>query len=192
VSWIDPPPPRAHAWPVRLLLALLARDGRRPSASVRQWARTPRAFLSFLALYQALDRRGSPIDAGLRALVMARVSQVARCASCVDLNGARALERGVSPERVAALAEHATSPLFDARERAALGFADAVTAGAAVPEDVRRALRAAGFDDDAIVELAALVAFQNMSSRFNAALDVPAEGLCAVPDVEAAAGGAPR
>lgn len=36
------------------------------------------------------------------------------------------------------------------------------------------------FSDDAIVELTALVAFQNMSSKFNAALGVPAQGLCAL------------
>jgi len=35
--------------------------------------------------------------------------------------------------------------------------------------------------DDAIVELTALIAFQNMSSKFNAALDLPAQGLCELP-----------
>jgi alkylhydroperoxidase family enzyme len=34
------------------------------------------------------------------------------------------------------------------------------------------------FDDDTIVELTALIAFQNMSSKFNAALDVPPQGFC--------------
>jgi len=37
------------------------------------------------------------------------------------------------------------------------------------------------FADDAIVELTALVAFQNLSSKFNAALGVPAQGFCAAP-----------
>ena len=37
------------------------------------------------------------------------------------------------------------------------------------------------FDDDAIVELTALITYQNMSSKFNAALGVPAQGFCAVP-----------
>jgi alkylhydroperoxidase family enzyme len=32
------------------------------------------------------------------------------------------------------------------------------------------------FDDQAIVQLAALIAFQNMSSKFNAALGIPAHG----------------
>jgi hypothetical protein len=30
-----------------------------------------------------------------------------------------------------------------------------------------------------MIELTALVAFQNLSSKFNAALDIPAQGLCA-------------
>lgn len=34
------------------------------------------------------------------------------------------------------------------------------------------------FDDDAIIELTALIAFQNLSSKFNAALDVAAQGFC--------------
>ncbi len=34
------------------------------------------------------------------------------------------------------------------------------------------------FIDDAIVELTGLIAFQNMSSKFNSALGVPAQGFC--------------
>lgn len=37
------------------------------------------------------------------------------------------------------------------------------------------------FDDDGIVELTALIAFQNMSSKFNSALGVPAQGFCRLP-----------
>lgn len=179
MSWIETPPDYPYRWHVRLVLALLARRGRL-SQSVRLWARSPRAFLSFLRLFKALDRGSSPLEPPLRALVMLRVSQLNACASCVDLNGSRALERGVTPAQLGALPRHATSPLFGPREKAALAFAEAMTAaGGGVTPELRRALRAA-FADDAIVELAALVAFQNMSSKFNGALDVPAEGLCPV------------
>ena len=34
------------------------------------------------------------------------------------------------------------------------------------------------FTDDAITEMTALIAFQNLSARFNAALDIPSQGLC--------------
>ena len=37
------------------------------------------------------------------------------------------------------------------------------------------------FDDDAIIELTALIAFQNLSSKFNSALDVSAQGFCRLP-----------
>ena len=37
------------------------------------------------------------------------------------------------------------------------------------------------FDDDAIVELTALIAFQNLSSKFNAGFDVPPQGFCRLP-----------
>jgi AhpD family alkylhydroperoxidase len=188
VSWIEAPPDRAHPWHVRLLLAVLWRRGAR-SGSVRLWARAPRAFLAFLRLLRVLDRGGSPLPPALRALVMVRVSQRNRCAFCVDLNGSRALARGVTPAQLDALERHAAAPLFGAAEKAALALADAMTApGAAVPPELRRALRAA-FTEDAIVELCALVAFQDMSSRFNAALDVPAEGLCPAPRRQPAPGG---
>jgi uncharacterized peroxidase-related enzyme len=147
---------------------------------VRLWARSPRAFVAFLHLFKAVDRDGSLIAPALRALVMVRVSQLNQCPFCVDLNGSRALERSVPRAQLEALAHHAISPLFDAREKAALAFADAVTStGGAVTPALKHALRAA-FSDDAIVELAALVAFQNMSSKFNFALEVPAEGYCDV------------
>jgi alkylhydroperoxidase family enzyme len=35
------------------------------------------------------------------------------------------------------------------------------------------------YTDEAIAEMTALIAFQNLSARFNAALDIPAQGLCA-------------
>ena len=37
------------------------------------------------------------------------------------------------------------------------------------------------FDNDTLIELTGLIAFQNMSSKFNSALDVPAEGFCRIP-----------
>jgi AhpD family alkylhydroperoxidase len=176
VSWIAPPADGELPWHVRLLLAVLRRRGRL-SGAVRLWARAPGPFLRFLRLYRAVDRDGSPLEPALRALVMARVSQLEGCAFCVDLNGSRALERGVPREKLEALAGGAPHAAFSERERLALAFAEAVTARTGVPDGLRERLRAA-FGDDGVVELAALVAFQGMSARFNAALDVAPEGFC--------------
>ena len=38
------------------------------------------------------------------------------------------------------------------------------------------------YTDDAIIELTALIAFQNLSSKFNSALDVPPQGFCRLPE----------
>jgi alkylhydroperoxidase family enzyme len=37
------------------------------------------------------------------------------------------------------------------------------------------------FDDDALVELTGLIAFQNLSSKFNDALNVAPQGFCRLP-----------
>ena len=67
---------------------------------------------------------------------------------------------------------------LDLRERAALDYAEAVTlSDLQVEEDIVKRLKD-HFDDDVIVELTGLIAFQNMSSKFNSALGVPAQGFC--------------
>jgi alkylhydroperoxidase family enzyme len=48
-----------------------------------------------------------------------------------------------------------------------------------VGDDMVQRLRS-HFTDDAIVELTGLIAFQNMSSKFNSALGIPAQGFCKI------------
>jgi uncharacterized peroxidase-related enzyme len=145
------------------------------------WARVPRLFLSVALLYGALDRRGSPLDPALRSLVTVRVSQLNACEFCVDINAATLLQRGVATAKVEALASWRESRLFDARERAALDYAEAMTLSDRRVDDPSMASLKRHFDDDAVVELTALIAFQNMSAKFNSALGVPAQGFCRLP-----------
>ncbi len=145
------------------------------------WARAPKLFLGVALLYGAIDRRASPIAPALRSLVTVRVSQINHCAFCIDLNSATLLKRGVDMEKVSALPEWRANNLFDERERAALDYAEAMTRSDIAVEDRHIASLRRHFNDDAIVELTALIAFQNMSSKFNAALDVPAQGFCRLP-----------
>jgi len=145
------------------------------------WARVPRLFLGVAILYGMIDRRSSPVEPALRSLITVRVSQINHCPFCVDLNSATLMERGASPEKVEALARWRESALFGERERAALDYAEAMTLSpGGVDDNIMDRLRQ-HFSDDAIIELAALIAFQNLSSKFNAALGVPAQGFCAAP-----------
>lgn len=145
------------------------------------WARAPKLFLGVAFLYGMIDRKSSPLSPTLRSLVTVRVSQINWCRFCVDLNTATLLKRGVAMGKVEALEDWRDSTCFNAQERAALDYAEAVTrSDRQVTDEVMERLRE-HFDDDAIVELTGLIAFQNMSSKFNSALAVPAQGFCNVP-----------
>ena len=146
------------------------------------WARAPRLFLGVALLYGMIDRNSSPLDPALRSLVTVRVSQINHCPFCVDLNSATLLARGVDPQKVDALERWSTSDLFDERERAALEYAEAVTITDRGVDDLLMARVRRHFDDDAVVELTGLVAFQNLSSKFNSALAGPPQGFCRLPD----------
>lgn len=149
------------------------------------WARVPKLFLAVAALYGVLDRRGSPLSAVVRSLVTVRVSQINHCRFCLDLNAATLARRAGSMQKVDALESWRTSGAFDARERAALEYTEAVTyPDRGVSDELMNELRQ-HFDDDAIVELTGLIAFQNLSSKFNSALDIPAQGFCMAPVVRA-------
>ena len=60
----------------------------------------------------------------------------------------------------------------------ALAYADAVTATPPRVDEALKAQMKLHFTEDAITEMTALIAFQNLSARFNAALDIPSQGLC--------------
>ena len=145
------------------------------------WARSPRLFLGVATLYGMIDRSSSPIEPALRSLLTVRVSQLNGCAFCVDLNSATLLRRGASLEKVTALSRWRDANLFDERECSALDYAEAMTLSGAGVDEVHISALRAHFSQDAIVELTGLIAFQNLSSKFNAALGVPAQGFCELP-----------
>lgn len=172
--------PAGHVFPwyVRLIFALQRRKYGAELESARIWGRLPRSFLALTLFYRTLERRGSPLEPALRALILVRISQINWCAFCVDLNSAAALERAIAPEKLAALVDLERSPLFTEREKAALAYAEALTDPARRVDDACFARLRAHFDEQEALELTALAAFQNLSSKFNAALGVPAQGFC--------------
>lgn len=147
----------------------------------RLWGRSPKVFAALALLYGALDRRSSPIAPALRTLVTIRVSQINHCPFCVDINSATALNRGLTEEKLAEVAAFADSDFFDDRERAALAYAEAMTFTDTQPDDKQIGALREHFNDDGIIELTALIAFQNLSSKFNAALRVEPQGFCQLP-----------
>lgn len=171
--------PESYPWFIRLFFWKQRRTYGRVLEPGLLWGRSPWVFASVALLYGALDRRSSPISPALRSLVTVCVSQINHCSFCVDINSATLAKRGVPMEKIDALSDWRRSSLFDAQERLALEYAEAMTLNQ-VDEDLRRGLKAQ-WSDDIIVELTGLIAFQNLSSKFNAALDVPSQGFCQWP-----------
>lgn len=86
-------------------------------------------------------------------------------------------ELGIAKEKLQALGEYPTSPLFSGAERLALEYADCVTiTGREVSEELFARLQQQ-YHDDALVELTAIIAWENASSKFNRALRVPSQHL---------------
>ena len=73
--------------------------------------------------------------------------------------------------------EYATSPLYDEAERVALEYADGMTLSGREVDDALFARLRRFYDDDALVELTAIIAWENASSKFNRALRIPSQGL---------------
>lgn len=145
------------------------------------WGRQPKLFATVAMLYGALDRKSSPLSPVLRSLITVRVSQINHCAFCVDINTATLIKRCGSGKLVEHLDDWRSSDCFSDEQRAVLEYVEAVTytdgeVTTAMVEQLK-----CYFDDDGLVELTGLIAFQNLSSKFNAALDIPAEGFCQIP-----------
>jgi len=84
---------------------------------------------------------------------------------------------GVSEEKLLAIPNYVSSPLFDDREKVALEYADGITiTGREVPDELFERVRS-HFSEDAIVELTELIAWENASAKFNRALRVPSQKL---------------
>jgi AhpD family alkylhydroperoxidase len=178
---VAPRPIGACPWPLRPFFWNQRRKYGKVLDAALLWARSPKLFMAVALLYGAIDRKRSPIEPALRSLLTVRISQINQCSFCVDLNAATLLQRGIGADKLRALEGWRGTNLFDERERVALEYAEAVTLSEAEVTDDLMARVKQRFDDDAIVELTALIAFQNMSSKFNAALDVPPQGFCRLP-----------
>ena len=96
----------------------------------------------------------------------------------MDINASRGMHEGASEDKIRAIDQAATSPLFDEVERAAIAYAEAMTiTGQRVSDDLFARIRK-HFSEPQIVELTAAIALENFRSKFNVALGIEAQGFC--------------
>jgi AhpD family alkylhydroperoxidase len=85
----------------------------------------PRVLAAMRTLQEGID--GSGLEPGLLELVKIRASQINGCAFCLDMHTREARKRGEDEQRIYQLDAWRDSPLYTPRERAALGWTEAVT-----------------------------------------------------------------
>lgn len=178
MSIISTPKEQRFTWYVKLFFWNQKRKYGAILEPARLWGRSPKVFATLASLYGALDRGSSPLEPALRTLVTVRVSQINGCPFCIDINSATALKRGIADEKLAVLSDYATSDLYSDKEKTALTYTEVVTYSDQQPTAAHFEALHRHFDDDAIIELTGLIGFQNMSSKFNAALGVKPQGFC--------------
>jgi alkylhydroperoxidase family enzyme len=106
------------------------------------------------------------LDGRLREIVIIRVGHLTKAAYMLRQHVPKlAAAEGLTEPECAALADWQSSAYFDARERAALAYTDAVTRDADA-DDATFAAVAAQFEPTALVDLTVLIGTYNMLARF--------------------------
>lgn len=117
----------------------------------------------------ALDRyvvRDSGLEPRLVHLIKIRASQINGCAYCVDMHIKHAREDGLGQQWIDLISVWQESPIYTARERALLGWTEALTllAETRAPDDVYDELRR-HFSEEETTKLTVAIGLINVWNR---------------------------
>lgn len=117
------------------------------------------------------------VEQHLLELMYFRVSQINRCAYCLDMHSKDLRAAGETEQRLYMISAWRESPVYTDRERAALAWAEAVTVvtDGFVPDEVYNHVRSQ-FSEEEIIDLTMAVITINTYNRLNVAFRTPAGG----------------
>jgi uncharacterized peroxidase-related enzyme len=128
---------------------------------------------AFVPMYNDLMLAPSGLTKLEREMIAVAVSSQNHCYYCVVAHGAAVRALSANPELGEQIAINYRAAPLDPRQRAMLDFAVKLTlAPSTVGEEDRAGLRAVGFSDRDIWDIAAVAAFFNMSNRVASATDM--------------------
>lgn len=130
-------------------------------------AHKPQTLTAFWGLVQAIYQPGA-LHAQTKKLVGLMTSAASGCQYCEAHTSLSALNNGIDENKLAAIWEYQTSPLFDAGERAALEVARnaALVPNAVTDQDFIELAKY--YNDEQIVELVSVISLFGFLNRFNA------------------------
>lgn len=134
------------------------------TSRLNPFAAAPAPMRAWLEYGQGLLKES--VEPSLMELVKIRASQINGCAFCLHMHTAAARKAGESEERLYLLDAWQESPLYSARERAALAWTEALTlvSQTRAPDDVYQKAREQ-FSEEELVKLTLLIVAINGWNR---------------------------
>jgi alkylhydroperoxidase family enzyme len=140
----------------------------------------------------AAQKASTVLPANVRNIAVYRAAWTIGCSWCVDFGTMLMRLDGLDIDRLKEIGDYATSPRYSDDERAAIAYADAMTATPPQATDEQVADLERRFGRAGVVELTYQIALENLRSRMNSALGITEQGFssgdaCRVPWADAPA-----
>ncbi len=156
-------------------------------------ANHPEIFKAYTS-YEGWFGTACRVDPKLKEMANLKVAAIIGCPFCIDLGSAQAKAAGITETQMRALPMYRESGAFSNAEKLVLDYAVAMTRNPVDVADYLFTQLRALFDPIKIVELTAVIAWENYRSRFNHALGMKSHGFsdqtyCVVPEGDSGAVG---
>ncbi|WP_292898039.1 peroxidase-related enzyme [Nitratireductor sp.] len=140
---------------------------------LRAYAFDENKLRAFTQMYNDLMLGDSALTKLEREMIAVTVSSINHCFYCLTAHGAAVRQLSGDPVLGELMVMNYRAAKLDPRQKAMLDFAVKLTESPAkIEETDREALRAAGFSERDIWDIAAVASFFNMSNRMAAAVDM--------------------
>jgi len=183
---IEPLPPKRAKWLIRIMYRYAKRRFGEVPEPFAVAAHHPRLLIANAVHETMLQSASRKLPANVRELAVFWTARTVGCSWCVDFGSMLQRLDGLDIERLKDIDNYATSPRFTDDERAAIGYADAMTTDPHRVTDEQVADLRARFGENGLIELTYQVGIENMRARMNAALGITEQGFnsgdaCRVP-----------
>lgn len=145
--------------------------------SVLTMQRKPKLVQALAQLNAAVMDPEGEVDLGFRRLVGHLASKASGCVYCQAHTLLGAKNFGVGEDKLAAIWDYRTSPLYSTRERLALDFALAAASQPNAVTDAQFAELRQHWSDTEIVEILGVVAMFGFLNRWNDSMGTPLEAV---------------
>jgi AhpD family alkylhydroperoxidase len=133
-----------------------------------------------------VERASKTLPASVRELAVFWTARSIGCSWCVDFGAMLQRLDGLDIQRLKDIDSYATSTAFTDDERAAIAYADAMTADPHTVTDEQMGDLKARFGEAGVIELTYQIGLENMRARMNSALGITEQGFnsgdaCRIP-----------